>query len=357
MTPRHLAIACLALMGAAHAHVGDLFGGMDVMLTGPGSARGIDASFGLLWADDGVDYTFICHEAILAPGAFESPSYARSVDGAFLAVVQSRAVARVTDEPVYRSVDGCTWDPVSGLFDARIVGLATHPVDGSQALAVTGDLEEGAINQVYESSDGGATWAPGTLALEGAFFRGVSMSATGTRWMTSIRADLTAASVHRSVDGETWDAEPMALTPREDERVVLLDVLAASPTDPDTAWLVRGPIGGPDEVLHTTDAGATVEVIYTAPGDVVDGAATDDGSLWLIQSNGEVLVARDGRTVTPAPADTPRAVGIDTRAGELVMVTRDSLRDGALAASTDSGETWQQTPVLDLIGGAIECPA
>lgn len=355
---RRLAILCLACaLGPAEAHVGDLFGGMDLILSGPAPSRGIDASVGLFWSNDGASYDFICHEAVLAPEAIVSPAYAANGAGVMLAVVPSPGVARELNEPVYRSLDGCTWDAVAGTTDQQIVALAFDPTHDDVAIAATGNLQRGATNRVLATSDAGLTWQPQGPSVDDGFFRGVVVSNAGVQWATSLRADNDFATVYHSVDGEDWVNQDVTLPVLDDGRIVFLDMLVASPTDPDTAWLVRGPIGGPDDVVRTTDGGETLEVVYTARGDITDGAITDDGAVWVIGLNGDIATAADGIVFGPPPDGTPSGAGIEARGDALVLATRDSLINGTIAVSIDDGQTWSEDPVLDLIDGAIDCPA
>ena len=145
------------IRATASAHVGDVVGGID-MVVGPDGAE-IEASYGLV-VPDGDDWRWICHEVVTEPGVVRSPRYARSPDGGWLAWLPDPALGR-DGETLFRSTDGCDWPAVQGL--GTVSQAVFDPADGRTALATS--ATPGARNAIFESTDGGLTFAPAFAPL------------------------------------------------------------------------------------------------------------------------------------------------------------------------------------------------
>jgi len=97
--------ALVSLSLNAHGHAGATLESIDVIDSN--EALGIEANFGLLWATDRKNFTWLCHEAITAPKAIITPNYTYNTDDVFLVAVPALQQVREKNEPVYRSTDGC----------------------------------------------------------------------------------------------------------------------------------------------------------------------------------------------------------------------------------------------------------
>ena len=353
---RRLAILLLIALPAP-AHVGDLFGGTDVLVALDGPGHGVAAGWGVAWSDGGGDYAWLCHDVVRGPEAFEDPAWI--TDGeTWLGVVLNHEVARVPGEPVYRSTDRCHFEPVTGLTEARMGGLAFLPGTDGVVLASTAAVDEGAVNRLLRSTDAGATFVATDLQSTTGFFRDIAAPPT-VAWMAEVRLDPPRAVLWRSFDaGLTWEGVTRELRAPDalGGRVDFLDVIAVDPSDDDRAWLLQGPIGGPDQVLLTEDGGSTATRVFDVPGDLLDAAVDDTGALWLCNLDGTVYHAPDG--VNPLERDdVPRCGGIEAVDDRLVVLTRDNPAEGELVTSTDGGATWTGPVLLDALSGPADCPA
>ncbi len=302
----------LLLAARALAHSGGDLVSQEVQLPGD-HAVAIEADYGVLWSPDGGAYRWLCHEAITAPNAILTPLYGVWDDGRMLGAVPTPGLGREPDEPLYWSADGCGWELSAGATGLTVSSLAVG--GAAKALVATADLSEGASNGIYRSLDGGASFAPTDLVRAERLFRSVAFGADQTAWATAVWYTTNEAWLYHSTDGgQTWTEHAVPLPRTGDAHHV--DLVAASPLTPLTAWIAVGPAGG-DRLLRTVDGGETFQEVYatSANGDIVDGGIAPDGTLWVALTEWRVIGSADGITFTEAPSP-PMAWGVGAGRGK-----------------------------------------
>lgn len=334
----------------ALAHVAGTLNGIDMIFPGPD----IETNFGLV-VTDGDTHRWICHEAITAEGAIISPRYARSSEGVYLGTVPAIEQAREPDEGVYRSADGCSWDPVKGLTGEHVTRLAFAPDDPQIALATSANLGDGRESGLFRSTDGGLSFTA-VLSAPGRLFRSLrfSPSLPGQVWATAVWYDTGEAWVYYSDDGGLTWAEHESPNPNN-LALFDADVFAVSPDDPATAWINVGPYGG-DTLFRTTDGGERfTAVMEDVSGDLIDGVSDVDGGVWLAASGSRLFYAPDGETFD-AVTSPPGGIGIGAN-DEAVYPTSVALITAILYARTDDGgQTFTDYVYLTDLQSPPQCP-
>ena len=334
----------------AHAHADDLLEGIDVLIASPALAA--EMSFGLLWADDGAQFSWLCHEAITTDDALITPRYAISGDGTLLAAVPALDQARETDQPVYRSVDGCDWDPVAGLDAETIPVLIADPHNPAGLLAATANTDT--PNDLFRSSDDGLTWESLGINVEGRLFSSADVGPEGTYWATAANEEGTEAWVYHSTDhGKTWQENAIAIP--QSEYPYSLDLIATSAEDPMTAWMVRGPFGD-DVVLKTSDGGTSTVEVFSDGVDIIDGASDEDGGVWLAAAGLAFYYAEDGATFAYVE-NAPVGLGVASAADATYIAARAALLRVAIVETTDQGQSFTDLLPLSEILPPPTCPA
>jgi hypothetical protein len=324
---------------------------IDMVLPGPAVA----ATFGLIIRDDDGHHRWICHEAITTPEAIVAPRYARSSEGTFLGVVPALEQVRDPGESVYRSVDGCDWEPVSGLTDQVITRVAFAPDDPLQAVAGSANLADGAESSLFVSTDGGQSFTMVRSETE-RLFRSLRFSAgvPGQVFASAVWYTGSEGWLYTSTDGgETWSDRPVP-NPANLE-LFDVDVVAVSPTEAGTAWVVVGPYGD-DTVYKVTDGDIFTPVIENFPGDIIDGTVDDAGGVWLVASGSRLLHAPDGERFTEIDSP-PGGLGIAAD-GMVVYPTGLAQSTTLLYAQTDDqGRGFSGDVFLMDIQEPPSCPA
>ena len=187
-------------------------------------------------------------------------------------------------------------------------------------------------NGIRRSTDGGASF-DSVLDLPERVFRTVHISPAGGAWASAIWAATSEGWVYTSPDGETWTEHAIAMPPA-DGTLRFVDVIAVSPIDPQTAWVVVGPYGE-DTLLRTTDGGESFEEIVTLDGDILDGAVDPDGGVWLAVSGREFYYAADGEEFSLVE-DASRGMGVQGGLGAVWLVN-DATVTGHIAQRVTGG--------------------
>ena len=342
-------MSVLLLLSVAHAHVDGLLQGVDVLLDG---GVGIETSFGLLWSRDGSDYSWLCHEAITAKGAVITPRYAQSTDGILLGVVPVLEQTREAGLALYRSADGCDWDAPPGLDGLVLSDVVFDPSDPEHALLITADLTAGADNHILRSTDAGQSFSAVLTAAE-RLFRTVAVSPAGAVWASAVWYDSGAGYLYRSTDGETFTE--VAVPMPGSHLPVDVDVIAVSPDDPLTAWVVVGPYGS-DVLLRTTDGGESFQEVFAVDGDIISGAAVAGGGVWLSVSGQTLYWSADGGSFALVE-DGPVTLGLTSAGGETWLATDAIIGGGTIAHRVTDGVDIVAAMHLSTLGPPPTCPA
>ena len=328
------------LSAPVHAHAGAEITAIDW------SPAGVEASFGLLLPGaDGLDW--VCHEAVTTPESLLTPGYTASPAGVWLATVPNRAQAREEETTLYRSEDGCAWDPVAGIADYIVSAVAW--VDEDVALGVTADLD-GTQNGVLRSVDGGLSWTQ-VQVWEGERLS-VSVVTSGSHvWAASFVVDApNQAQVHHSSDaGLSWtrvDLELSALAPESGSLSV--KVLAA---DAEQAW-VGVAVSGGHQLFRVSEE--TQGFVHEEDGSLIDGGVDSQGGVWIVEGTRDLLYAPDGVNFSAIEGGIP-AIGLELD-GDLAMLSGSAvLTENLVFSFTPAGELEVVYGPGD-VAGALDCP-
>ncbi len=341
-------ITALLLSLPASAHVDGLLQGVDVLLA---AGVGIETSFGLLRAADGEDFSWLCHEAITAEGAVITPRYTISTDGVILGVVPVPEQSRDKGLALYRTTDGCDWSTPAGTDGLVLTDAAFDPADPTAAWLISADLTDGAENHILRSDDAGQSFAS-VLSASERLFRTVEASPSGAVWASAVWYDRDEGYLYRSADGETFTEHPVPVTAGDEP--VDVDIIAVSPDDDGTAWVVVGPYGS-DVLLRTTDGGESFQEVFSVEGDIISGTAEPGGAVWIVVSGRSLYRAADGETFTLLD-DAPTSLSVSAAEGVAWLAT-DAINGAGYIAqtSTDDGASFLPTVHLSTLSPPPTC--
>lgn len=343
---------CMLSPGQAWAHANAGIDSIDVIGSAEGSRIGVETTVGYLRSSDGERYEWNCHETVTQGDAIITPRYTESAQGVVLVTVGDLAQAKIADESMYRSEDGCDWSPPDGLTGNQVEDVAFDPNDGMNVIAVTAN--EDGDNRVFRSVDAGLSWSETDLVFDDRVFRTIRFARgpANAVWVTAVRYQTEEAWVYRSIDGGTsWSEHPMEVASAGGTKV-FVDVLVADAEDPDTAWVVMGPYLD-DRLLKTTDGGESFSEVYALDGDIIDGAQDVDGGIWLVINGGHVVYGSEGDEFEQVE-DAPQSVGVQTGGDQIFLATR-LVVEGTIMATSVDGETFDAVGVFPATTGPPVC--
>ena len=249
----------------------------------------------------------------------------------------------VANQNLAFSDDGsCGWRVAGGAVTGQsITDAYLDPVTGTRVMAI------GVANQVYslfQSTDGGATFAPALYAAaSGQTLSGVEIARSdGNIVYLAMRTTDSAPLLGRSTDG---GAHFTVTDLTASLGTGLLRIISIDPDDPNRV-LFRF-LGANDQSLAlTVDGGMTVTKPVTINGDFTSFVRLPNGTL-LISAKVDFLTApglfrsRDKGASFEMLANPPSLRALSQRNG-LVYGAADNFGDGyAIGTSADEGTTWQ----------------
>ncbi len=338
-----------ALVGVAHAH----FGEPRVAEVRFPPARGGEAwlvieNVGLVARAPGEAWRWLCDEAITpTPG----------LTGLAPVSADGRGWVAATRGGAFRTVDdGCTFDAVPGALTEHVVALLS-PDPTADGAAVLGTQTIGLANDVFRTTDGGATWAPAGLALEG-------------RVRSLVRASADAAVIYvghtrgvlRSDDGGVTFTAIMTGPTDDPADAEDFRFLATHPADALDVFAVVEAF--PDSSLVRSRDGGLTWVTVGVFGDVPDGLVfLGDGQQAVLATPFDGLHRSDdgGDTWQRVPSPAAAVLGCLTRepaTGRLWACARGAAAPWLVGSSADGGETWRPELVTFAeLAGRWTCPA
>lgn len=298
----------------------------------------LGTNFGLVGSEDGgLTWTWSCEQA--------STSFGRLYQMAPAPTHRLYAVAQ--GKLVYSDDGACGWQAAAGALGADLCEDAfVDPSDATRVLAAGLAAGGGVLYEVYESTDGGATFDHLLYGADpGDLVTGIEIAASDpvTIDVALAHGATGAPTLARTTDGgATWALTDLtAAVGAGQVRIVAID-----PTDADRVFLrVIGATG--DRLAIATDGGATVTVPLTFDGGLTAFVRTSAGTLLAFGTDGgapALFRSRDGGATFAAVAGPPPILALAERAGTVYAATDTTLGPVAEATSTDEGTSW--TPGL-----------
>ena len=269
-----------------------------------------------------------------------------------------RLYAVANGKLVFSDDDACGWQVAGGALGGELCEDAfVDPTDGTRVLAA--GLASGAAGAVYnvlESIDGGATFAR-TLytGAPGDLVTGLEIAASDPMTIDLSLAKGTGAALARSSDGgATWQIADLTTALGGGQvRIVAID-----PVDSDRVWLRWLGADG-DALALATHGGATIALPLFFEGGVLTAfARTATGTLLVAGTlpGGPVLFRStdDGATFV-ALAAPPHILALAERAGTVYAAIDTAYERFGEATSTDQATTWQPGLAFTSVAAIAPC--
>ena len=336
-------------------------------------------------ADRGATWHWVCEQSIDYSGT-EDPAIAVTASGTLLAgIFNGLAVTRD---------NGCDFNFEPAIGRQNVVDVSVEKNDPTRALAITstGDGNGGYVNEVWRSTDSGATWAILGPKLDTTFLGLTIDSAPSdpkTIYVTGFSfivgdggSDFTSKGVmlRSTDDGQTWTKIEVPGT----SNLAQPFLSAVDPSDPKKLYIrVQGPdVDQPSTgqfvenwLLYSEDGGDTYREVLRAKADFLGFAlAPDSQSLFIGMGDAKALgQVRPGdknvfglyRTVLPT-MNFQRVghmngvpighIGCLTFDGDDLWVCTSEFTQGfELARSRDRGLTLESVMHLSDLQGPVQC--
>lgn len=338
-------LALLTLPHMAWGHAGDILDSLDVALpSGDTEPVLLESSIGALWANDGENYKWLCHEAVTQPDSLLAPRYAVSPQSTLLAALPKAGEGRDSTIPMYRSTDLCDWTPVAGLEAYAVVDVAYHPQTPDVVYAVANHPEGLGGNGVFQSLDDGQTWTITALQATDRTFRSLLVTEQEI-WATAVNFSTQQGWLYRSQDaGLTWDE-------------VFLDLSTyASPPDVRLGTLHDGTLWFTvtqtlEDQLWSFDGNAAT-LAAQAQTKIMNTTHIDSGVYVALWNEG---IARWNGSSLEVLEDSPKSYAIRSRNNQLYAATRPLFTEYGLMTSND-GVNFQAEWAYSQLLPPPQCP-
>jgi hypothetical protein len=379
------AAGALVVLGSAIASANGRFPASNQLLFSPVDPNLVvlRTTFGILVShDDGATWAWLCEDALgLPPTASSDPA---------LGLTGSDALVAAIYKGLEVSPDvGCTWSFAGGqLTNAFVTDLAVRPnaphdvvaIESTYGAASGADGGPGYTNQVFESTDDGATWSPiGAPIDPSVLLTTVDVAASdpqrlyvaGYRLATSMGATNTA-SLFVSLDaGAHWTERPLPALVDETSAYIG----AVDPSDADLVYVrTEGNLMAPSQsrLFVTSNAGQTFQVALAfdngdagvAVGQMLGFALSPDGSKVYAGSAGDGLymATRSGLADGGAAFTKTSSIHVQclaTRGAELWACSNEASKPSGFIAgvSNDDGATFTAKLHLQGISSPLACAA
>jgi len=365
---RPLAIAAAMLCSA----VGLAFANGRAPLTNgvhfqPGDSRSlyVSTTFGLLVShDDGCTFRWICEQNLGYGGTFD-PKYRIATDGAIFATT-------FTGLRVSRD-GGCTFTTATAGEAADAPGRIADKWIDAIDVGPTGEIwvataDSGKPNDIYRSTDGGATFEPRGMSSPSIWWKSLAIApsrpqriyATGYQVAGVLPAGGQAPpTAHFEVsddDGAHWLESPLAgvqlgATP-------LPYAVGVDHMNPDIVFMTSAGANQPsgDRLYRSTDGGMQWSEVLATTGPILDVAVTPTGQVLVATLGGGTLRSLDGVSFAPL-VDAPQLACVGQRGGELFGCGANWQPDEKAVARSLDGARWDKVFRFVELAGPVECPA
>ena len=326
----------------------------------PGDTQSIyiRSTFGLLIShDDGCSFRWVCEKAIGYGGEFD-PKYAVATDGTIFATT-FRGLKVSRD-------GGCTWTmaPV-GPGEIWVDAIDVGP-NGDVWVATA---ESAAPNNVYRSTDNGATFAARGMLSPQVWWKSVRVAPSDPKivYVAGYQvAGAPTARLYRSDDaGENWTEHPLFGEQRDPPTMKfgatpIVLVAAVDPKDPNSVLLTSIEANPPkgDRLYRSTDGGVTFKQVLATNDKIRDAFFAADGSVYVATLGSGAYHSTD-RGASFAPLVAPPQLGcLGQRSdGSLVGCGANWEPDFKAVARTTDGAKWQKVFRFVELAGPVQCAA
>ncbi|NVB82519.1 MAG: hypothetical protein HOV81_29335 [Kofleriaceae bacterium] len=364
--PAVAAVAVLLASSSAHANGRSPVTNGLYLRPGDPSSIYLQTTFGFLVShDEGCTFNWIC-EQNLGYGGIWDPKYAIAADGSIFAT---------TFEGLRVSHDGgCTFVTATSELKPgdpnRIADIWIDALDiGPDGHVWVGTAETGHTNDVFVSTDNGATFtAKGMLSPE-IWWKSVKVAPTDAQrvYITGYQiAGTPTAYFYRSENaGGTWTPSPLA-----NVQVASTPVLLAKTVDPANAAIVymasvgANPPSG-DRLYRSTDGGETWTEVLATSASIHDVVIVDAQKVIVTTQ----LVTPQSIMGGPSYQSTTGGTSFEPTTGMPQLACLVRKPDGtllgcganwdpdfkAVGRSTDGGATWDKVWRFVEIAGALKC--
>jgi hypothetical protein len=329
----------------------------------PGDAQSIyvRTTFGLLIShDDGCSFRWVCERAIGYGGEFD-PKYAVATDGTIFATTfQGLRVSRD---------GGCTWSTAPVL--STNMEIWVDAID----IAPNGDVwvataESAAPNNVYRSTDVGATFAARGMLSPTVWWKSVKVAPSNSDivYVAGYQvAPSPNARLYRSDNaGTDWTERPLFGEQRDPPTIrfgstPIVLVSAVDPKDPNILFLTSIEANPPkgDRLYRSADGGITFKQVLATTDKIRDVFYASDGSIYVATLGSGSYHSTDRGVTFPALTAAPQlgCLGQRSADGELIGCASNWEPDfKAVARSTDAAK-WDKVFRFVELAGPLQCPA
>jgi photosystem II stability/assembly factor-like uncharacterized protein len=323
-------------------------------------------TFGILRSTDGgLTWAWLCEDMLgLGPASSEDPSLALTETGTLVAGL-SLGLKVSADQ-------GCDWTTIGGeLTGQHIEDLDVRPNAPDRVLAITSTYERdagvdggsGYLQQIYESTDDGATWAVIGAIDPSATVQTIEAAASDPQriYVSAFRGfTQRTTSLFVSTDGaKTWTERPTPFDPSTETAVY---IAAVDPQNADRIYVRSN--GNAGRLMVTSDAGMTFQIALEL-GDQMEGfALSPDGSKVYVGGPNRGLYMASTADLMFQPIGKPLADGtrgphvqcLATHGADL-WACSDEPSGFIAGVSQDDGATFAPRLHLATIAGVASCPA
>ena len=334
----------------------------------PGDHRAlyVATTFGLLISrDDGCSFRWVCEQNLGYGGAFD-PKVRIARDGTIFATTSTGL--RVSRD------GGCSFATATAEAPpgspGRIAGAWIDAID----IAPTGDVwvataNSGRPNDVYRSTDNGATFAPSGLASPAIWWKSLAVApsraariyATGYQ-VAGARpgGGQTPPATHLAISDDTgahWRDAP--LTGVQFGAMPLVRVLAVDPANPDAVLLASSLASASgDRLYRSGDGGMTWTDVLDTASPILDLAFEQDGSAVIATRDAASFRSTDrGASFQPLAGAPPLACVGQRGDGAVFGCAASGGPDHQAIARAGDGATWRTVFRFAELAGPLDCPA
>jgi MYXO-CTERM domain-containing protein len=323
-------------------------------------------TFGVLRSTDGgVTWTWLCEDVLgLSPNAVEDPSFALTSTNALVAGLSLGL--KVSPDT------GCSWTTIGGgLTGQHVEDLVVRPDSPDTVLALTSTFEPdagveggaGYLQQIYASSDDGATWTAIGAVDPSATVTTIEVAATDPQriYVSAFRGQQQrTTSLFVSEDGgRTWTEHATPFDPSTETAVY---IAAVDPHDADRVYVRSN--GNAGRLMVTSDAGSSFQIAFEL-GDQMEGfALSPDGSRVYVGGPNVGLFAASTADFMfqPLPEQLPDGTTqplhvqcLAAHGGDL-WACSDEPSGFIAGVSRDQGATFAARLHFTTIAGPTACP-